>query len=78
MSDATDTLEREDVRAEAKKDCEVKHQAEETFAMDGEYIAGQAREAMRVFFLPLSSIVRAARAKGRTVKRDVRNGSKAG
>ena len=55
----------------------MKHQAEETFAMDGEYIAGQAREAMRVFFLPLSSIVRAARAKGRSVKREVRKRSKA-
>ena len=55
----------------------MKHQAEDTFAVDGEYIAGQAREAMRVFFLPLSSIVRAARAKGRSVKREVRKGNKA-
>ena len=43
---------------------------EETFEMNGEYIAGQAREAMRVFFLPVSSIARAARSKKRELRRD--------
>ena len=72
-----DTLGREKAVTDTEKDSEMRHQAEDTFAVDGEYIAGQAREAMRVFFLPLSSIVRAARAKGRSVKREVRKGSKA-
>jgi hypothetical protein len=70
MADEADTLERPQVDQE--KESAVKHKAEETFEMNGAYIAEQAREAMRVFFLPMSSVVRAARAKSRSVKRDVR------
>jgi hypothetical protein len=51
-------------------------EAEDTFAVNGEYIAEQAREAMRVFFLPVTSLARAARAKSKAVKRTVRKKNK--
>lgn len=62
MSD-TETLE----RPQGEEKIEA---AEDTFAMNGEYIAEQAREAMRVFFLPVTSLARAARAKSRALRRD--------
>jgi len=75
MSDDADTLERPKA-ADHEKGSEVKENPEETFEMNGAYIAEQAREAMRVFFLPMSSIVRAARAKSRSVRRDARRASR--
>ncbi len=71
MTNDIDTLERLAVNA-PEKESVVKEKPEETFAMDGPYIASQAREAMRVFLLPMSSVVRAARAKRRAVRREVR------
>lgn len=79
MADAVDTLDREKTieAVECEKESEVKKQSEETFEVNGQYITEQAREAMRVFFLPISSIVRAARSKARSIKRDIRRSQKA-
>ena len=49
-----------------------RQKTEDTFAVDGEYIAEQAREALRVFFLPVSSVARAARVKSRAIRREAR------
>ncbi len=65
MSDA-ETLERErHAKVGAPVEDKQMPDSEETFEVNGEYIAEQAREAMRLFFLPLTSVYRAARAKGR-------------
>lgn len=77
MSDELETLERPQTKAvERQEESGPVNESEETFEMNAEYIAEQAREAMRVFFLPITSIVRAARSKRRAVRREAQGDRK--